>query len=126
MSLRVDVFVTGADDKMQVLDVPDGCSDLAGFESWRTTVWGSPAVRSLGATFFPQLAQGDLYVAADEVPGFVAECALLRGGLELVARRADGPVEADQRLVEQVSQRLANIEAAAVRARAVGAGVVIW
>ncbi|WP_230423502.1 hypothetical protein [Streptomyces radicis] len=60
MSLSVDVFVVEAGGAIRVLDVPAGCSDLAGFERWRTTVWGSDAVRSLGARFLPVLAEADL------------------------------------------------------------------
>ena len=70
--------VTNADGRTEVLDVPEGVSDLAGFESWRTTVWGSEAVRSLGAEFFPVLATGDLTVPPEQVPDFRRECAALR------------------------------------------------
>ncbi|MFE7395037.1 hypothetical protein ACFU9K_49015, partial [Streptomyces sp. NPDC057582] len=66
----MSVFVVDADGKRQVLEVPEGCSDLAGFERWRTSVWGSEVVRSLGATFFPVLADADLQVAAGQVPEF--------------------------------------------------------
>ena len=123
----MDVFSVDENGKMhEVFDVPEGCSDLAGFESWRTKVWGSEAVRGLGAQFFPQLAESDLYVAPDQVQSFIEECALLRGSLSLIARRPEGPEDPDERFLEQISRRLANVEDAASRARAVGAGVVIW
>ncbi|MFB8237547.1 hypothetical protein ACFC58_13445 [Kitasatospora purpeofusca] len=89
MSLTVHVFVVGEDGKRNLLDVPEGSSDLAGFERWRTSVWGSEVVRSLGATFFPVLAGGDLTVAPDQVADFLDECALIRSNLELVAAGAD-------------------------------------
>ncbi len=36
--------------------------ELAGFESWRTKVYGASIVKILGAKFLPQLADGDLWV----------------------------------------------------------------
>jgi len=124
----VDVFSADENGKMlEVFDVPEGCSDLAGFESWRRTVWGSETVKSLGAQFFPQLAEDDLYVAPDQVQSFIEDCALLRSNLGLISRGAAASAvgrELDQEDV--VSRRLANIEDAAARALAVGAGVVIW
>ncbi|GAA3792309.1 hypothetical protein [Streptomyces chiangmaiensis] len=125
MSLSVDVFVVGEDDKMNLLDVPDGSSDLGGFERWRTSVWGSEAVHSLGARFFPILARGDLTVAPDQVADFLDECALIRSNLELVAPSAD-PAKSHAEYVRQISERLRNIEDAAERAQSVRGGVVIW
>ncbi|GAA2221665.1 hypothetical protein GCM10010360_46290 [Streptomyces nogalater] len=74
----MEVFLVDADGERQVQDVPDGCSDAAGPESWRTRVWGANAVRSLGAGFFPVLAEGDLWVEPGQVPAFLRECLLLR------------------------------------------------
>jgi hypothetical protein len=125
MSLSVDVFVVGEDAQMDVLDVPAGSSDLAGFESWRTVVWGSEAVRSLGATFFPVLASGDLTVAPNQAADFLAECALIRSNLELVAPSAD-PAKSHAEYVRQISERLRNIEDACERAQGVAGGVLIW
>ncbi|MFJ1847466.1 MULTISPECIES: hypothetical protein [unclassified Streptomyces] len=125
MSLSVDVFVVGEDGKVNVLDVPEGSSDLAGFERWRTLVWGSDAVRSLGASFFPALASGDLKVFPDQVTEFLAECALIRSQLEVVAPRTD-PAKSHAEYVWQISERLRNIEDAAERARGSAGGVLIW
>ncbi|MER5428794.1 hypothetical protein [Streptomyces sp. NPDC002588] len=114
-----------ANGQWQVLDVPEGCNDSAGFEVWRETVWGSEAVRSLGARFLPVLAESDLYVEADEVADLLDEVALLRANLELIAATTRRPRE----LVEHesgIELRLDNIEATALRARDLGAGVVIW
>lgn len=116
MTLCVDVFVVGPDGERTVLDVPPGHSDLAGFERWRTLVWGAPEVRDLGARFFPVLAERDLEVEPDEVPAFLAECALLRANLAVL-----GPDPYDQ-----VAFRLGNIEQAARRALEVCGGVLVW
>ncbi|MER5937347.1 hypothetical protein ABT121_08520 [Streptomyces sp. NPDC001928] len=125
MSLCVDVFVREADGKWRVLDVPEGCDDSAGFEVWRETVWGSVAVRSLGARFLPVLAEDDLYVEAHEVRAFRDEVALLRANLELIATttRPQRQITEHRR---QIETRLDNIEAAALRAQELGAGVLIW
>ncbi|MGW8766071.1 hypothetical protein ACWGN5_26625 [Streptomyces sp. NPDC055815] len=125
MSLSVDVFVVGSNGQIDVLDVPAGCSDLAGFESWRTSVWGSEAVRSLGASFFPVLANEDLTVFPDHVAGLLAECAVTRNNLESVAPSTD-PSKSHAEYVRQISQRLQNIETAAERAQSIGGGVLIW
>ncbi|MGW1887656.1 hypothetical protein [Streptomyces sp. NPDC001970] len=125
MSLSVDVFVIGADGKRQVLDVPAGCSDLAGFESWRTAVWGSEVVRSLGARFLPVLADADLQVEAGQVPAFLRECVLLRENVERIVG-CTKPVRTVEEHRHTISARLANIEDAARRAQAMGGGVLVW
>ena len=48
--------------------------NAAGFESYREFLWGSDAMSSRGMTFFPQLRDGDIYVAPDELEAFRLEC----------------------------------------------------
>ncbi|MFJ2238839.1 hypothetical protein [Streptomyces sp. NPDC087859] len=125
MSLCVDVFVRDANGRFRVLDVPEGCDDSAGFESWRQAVWGSDTARSLGARFLPVLAERDLYVEAHEVVDFLGEVTLLRANLERIATTTWRPRElAEHR--SQIERRLDNIEATALRAQELGAGVLIW
>ncbi|MFD5796910.1 hypothetical protein ACFWIO_25980 [Streptomyces diastatochromogenes] len=119
MSLSVDVVVRGPDGEFDVLDVPEGCDDSVGFESWRWKVWGSDAVRSLGARWFPLLDGEWLEVATEELPEFLAEIALLRAHLDLIG----GATGVDP---WGIGRRLDTIEAAALRARRLGAGVLIW
>ncbi|MDI2127124.1 hypothetical protein [Yinghuangia seranimata] len=125
MSLLVKTFVVGEDGKRNLLDVPEGSSPLAGFERWRTSVWGSEAVRSLGATFFPVLAGSDLTVMPDQVADFLDECALIRSNLGLVAPSTD-PAKSHAEYVRQISERLRNVEDAAAHAQGVRGGVIIW
>ncbi|MGW3039268.1 hypothetical protein ACWC9T_04275 [Kitasatospora sp. NPDC001159] len=125
MSLSVDVFTTDESGKYHVLDVPEGSSDLAGFESWRTTVWGSEAARALGARFFPQLAETDLRVAPGDVPEFIEEVQLLRNDAGTIAARSSSTV-ANGGLAETIARRLDHILDAAQRALSVGGGVLIW
>jgi hypothetical protein len=86
-----------------VLDAAEPGADLAGFESFRTTVWGSAAMHALSARYFPVLDGADLTVPPDEVPEFLREW-----------------------FVATISARLANIKAAGEQALAAGGGVVIW
>ncbi|MET8699452.1 hypothetical protein ABZW10_11380 [Kitasatospora sp. NPDC004723] len=125
MSLLVHVFVVGADGERQVQDVPDGYFNGAGPESWRTRVWGSEVVRSLGAGFLPVLAEGDLWVEPEQVPALLRECLMLRDNLERVVAGI-GPVMSNQEPGTAVSERLAIIGEVAGRAAATGGGVVIW
>lgn len=125
MSLSVHTFLTRDDGGMTLLDDLGQGADLAGFESFRTSVWGSDAVRGLGARFFPVLRSAELMVAPEEVMAFLTECALLRANLNMIMPPAD-PDHSHEWYLEVVSTRLANIEAAARRALEVGGGVVIW
>ncbi|MFG2621295.1 hypothetical protein ACGFXC_27135 [Streptomyces sp. NPDC048507] len=125
MSLSVDVFTADENGGVRFLDVPAGSSDLAGFESWRTEVWGSPAVRALGARFFPQLAGGDLRVAPHDVREFLAEALLLRDHLDAIAAGPD-PAGPAARRTAAIGDRLDNILDAARRASRAGGGVQIW
>ncbi|MFD9569055.1 hypothetical protein ACFWBI_04340 [Streptomyces sp. NPDC059982] len=125
MSLSVDVFTADENGGARFLDVPDGSSDLAGFESWRTEVWGSQTVRALGARFFPLLAGGDLRVAPHDVREFLAEALLVRGHVDSIAARMDS-AEPVTRRAGAIADRLENILDAARRASRAGGGVQIW
>src|SRR5262245_59527925 len=139
MSLLVYVVVIDAAGEVSEL----GESLAAGFESWRTEVWGSPRVRALGAEFFPQLASGNpVTIEPHAVARFQRECLLLRDNLEDICAdldlsaqdglavdvatgqvtRAAASREAFRQLV---SLHLANIEDAAQRAAQTRGEVVI-
>ncbi|EMD26552.1 hypothetical protein C791_3396 [Amycolatopsis azurea DSM 43854] len=118
------VFVV-EEGKTRLLDTPACCEELAGFESWRTTVWGSAAARALGARFFPVLDGGDLTVMPAQVPDFVVETKLLRANLDKLVPGTD-PSHDHQWYVEAISWRLANIQIAAGRALGAGGGVIVW
>ncbi|MET9659200.1 hypothetical protein [Streptomyces sp. NPDC006510] len=119
MTLLVHTFVYDEPEKWRLLDDPDDGSDMAGFESSRTKLWGSEHARAIGARFFPELAAGDLYVQPEDVEDFLAECELLRRHTaQLGAHSGYGE--------DYVADRLANITRAALRARSVGGGVLVW
>jgi hypothetical protein len=140
VSLLVYVVVTDASGRKSEL----GETLAAGFESWRTEVWGSPQVQALGAEFFPRLASGDLVtIESHELTQFQRECVLLREKLDAICAEVDlsgqhgfvvgnapGQVvkaSASREVFRQlVSQHMANIENAAQRAAQAGGEVVIW
>ncbi|MFC9434522.1 hypothetical protein [Nocardia sp. NPDC057030] len=134
MSLNVYTFLPSEEGSRdivgRVLDTPEGVSDSAGFESWRTEVWGSEAIRSLDARFLPVLAdttrpRADLIVMPEEIPALLRECRMVREWLVEVVPR--DPHEAFfARRARGILDRLANIEIAAGRALGVGGGVLIW
>ncbi|MEU3220381.1 hypothetical protein [Streptomyces sp. NPDC006971] len=119
MTLLVHTFVYDGDGTSRLLDDPEDGSDMAGFESTRTGLWGSGYTRALGARFFPELADGILRVEPEDIGEFLTECALLGRHTAMLAARG-GYWE------DYVAVRLANITAAARRARSVGGGVLIW
>ncbi|MFF8693559.1 hypothetical protein ACF08W_15295 [Streptomyces sp. NPDC015144] len=119
MSLLVHTFVYDEDGRQRLLDDPEDGSDMAGFERTRTALWGSECARALGARFLPELADGNLYVQPEDIEDFLAECALLRRHTAELAEHS-GYRE------DYVAVRLSHIHRAALRARSVGGGVLVW
>ncbi|MET9610575.1 hypothetical protein ABZZ17_36785 [Streptomyces sp. NPDC006512] len=119
MTLLVHTFVYDADGGHDLLEDPEYGDTLAGFESTRTRLWGSEAIRALGARFFPRLDGCDLRVEREELDDFLAECEALRPHLGHLAEQ--GGYDADY-----VTQRFDNIVTAALRAKAVDGGILVW
>jgi hypothetical protein len=140
VSLLVYLVVTDASGRQSEA----GEMLAAGFESWRTEVWGSAQVRALGADIFPRLAPGELVtVQTHELPQFQRECELIRENLDVICAEVDlthqhgftvgtapGQViraNASRAVFrDMVAQRLANIEDAISRAVTAGGAVAIW
>jgi hypothetical protein len=141
VSLAVRTFIVRTSGETETLPEAPDASELAGFENWRTEVWGSAAVRALGVTIFPQLAVGDLYVMPGrQLNDFRRECRLLRAHLDEIADAVDlssprgitvtatgaiRPGGNRETMRAALSERLANIEAAIRRAKKVRGGVSI-
>ncbi|GHH16072.1 hypothetical protein [Streptomyces lanatus] len=125
MSLLVEVFVREPDGKRRILDVPDDVYHSGGFESWRTTVWGSELVRSLGARFLPVLAERDLEVEPGQVPEFLREVALLRAHLDALAHGTEHPRTVEEHR-DGLDVRLRIMEESALKAVEIGGGVIVW
>ena len=79
----------------------------------------------LGAEFLPILADADLQVEPEQVPAFLRECLLLRENLERIVAGMTEPVMSNREPRTAISERLANIENAAGRARVMGGGVLV-
>ena len=67
---------------------------LAGFEVWRTSVYGSPAVQRRGARFLPTLAHTDLLIEGTDLAEFIAECTSLLNDADALAAETQVGVEA--------------------------------
>ncbi|WP_433611725.1 hypothetical protein ACQP2P_45140 [Dactylosporangium sp. CA-139114] len=121
MSLLVHMWVYDSNEPggYRIPDAPEGVSELAGPEVARTKLWGSEPARRLGATFLPQLAEGDLRVQPDDVEAFAEECAVLTADLAVLSA-ASGFDE------ERIEGYLRNFVSAVDRARQAGGGVLIW
>lgn len=113
MTLSVTVHrrdpITGA-----LIDEPmnEPGATLAGFEVWRTSVYGSPAVQRRGARYLPTLAQTDLLIEGNDLAEFIAECTTLLGDVDALARET-------QVGAETLSFRLGNLMRAAGKAQAI-------
>ncbi|WP_155369936.1 hypothetical protein [Catellatospora vulcania] len=119
MSISVDVFLRNDSGNLVILTTPPEESDLVGHDDTRHTLWGSPAVRALGATVVVGLSQGDVWVDFGRLDELVDDCELILKHLVDVAAAAG-------RGEDYVRFRVGNLRAAAERARAHRAGVVIW
>ncbi|CAM5344773.1 hypothetical protein [Streptomyces aurantiogriseus] len=132
MSLTSEVFLVREDGGIDILigeadGRPDG-TDLAGPESWRTKVWGSRAIRRIGARFLPALVSvhnGDV-VAPDEIPAFLREIALVRANLTRLVAETRTPDRTVEYHSHHISSRLDAIAASARYAQRIGGGLLIW
>ncbi|QIS21521.1 hypothetical protein [Nocardia terpenica] len=126
MSLIVQAFIVEEDGTERDLDPPKPGGNFAGFEKWRTTVWGSAAVQALGAYWFPLLSSGNPFtVPPDAVPELLEECALLRTHLDAIAPQGNQS-HTREWYVDGISEHLSNIEAVAEQALRAGGGVYFW
>ncbi|WP_394614443.1 hypothetical protein JNUCC0626_31750 [Lentzea sp. JNUCC 0626] len=125
MSLSVAVYLLDENGKRHFVAPPECFEEHAGFESWRTGVWGNEAVRALRTRFFPVLADGDLFVNPDEVQSFVLETKTIRSFLADIAPQGDEHHDR-QWYLDTISWRLTNIQLLAAYALGIGGGVVIW
>lgn len=136
MSLTSEIFLPREDGSRHILGIaedprPDG-TDLAGPESWRTKVWGSPSIRRIGARFLPALVDvdgsdghGDV-VEPGQIPGFLGELALVRAELTRLATETCSPDRTVDQHARHIESRLDAIEASARYARRLGGGLLIW
>ena len=78
MSLLVCTYKIDPKSKNLIFDpLSDNGEELAGFENWRSTVWGSEETINLGAKFLPRLKETDLYLEKEDLIEFIKECQML-------------------------------------------------
>lgn len=118
MTLLVNTFKRNQDGEL-IIDDTEHSLELAGFESFRTTFYGSHAAKELGLTILPSLATQDVWVSGSELSG-------LRREVEIVLDHLNQFVEESQCGLDTLQQRAFNILAAIDRAESIGGGVVIW
>lgn len=63
----VIAFVRTPEGGEQELPVAPSRNDLAGFESWRRQVYGSPAAQALGLALLPLLASQEVYAEGEQL-----------------------------------------------------------
>ena len=115
MSLLVNVFKRNPNGEMDFVGV-EHHKELAGFESWRNTLYGSPQSESLGLSLLTQLSQADLYCTTPtELDRLSQECLLLLNHLDQYPQNPDS-----------ITYRIQNIIDAVELARETDACVVIW
>ena len=85
MSISVDVFLRNDSGNLVILTTPPDESDLVGHDDTRHTLWGSPAVRALGATVVVGLSAGDVWVGFGQLDELVNDCDLILKHLPDVA-----------------------------------------
>jgi hypothetical protein len=107
-------------EKWDIIDEPDHAKELAGFETWRSKVWGSAAVIALGCRILPQLRTQDIYCLEQDVPHLTQDAKLILKHLADIA-------EATGCEAETIRYRTQNILDAALWAQEhPHGGVIIW
>jgi len=119
MSLSVSVYVRGASGEMNFVEPESDSAELAGFESYRTTLYGSQAAKSLGLTLLPSLATHDVFAEGTELERLRRESELALANIDKFVAESGAPGE-------RLRCRFENIIAAVDKARRLGGGVVIW
>ena len=107
---------------------PDYDGDVAfGFEDYRKTVWGSDALRDVGASIIPALATQDgVYVLPENLDALVREAHAIRDNADAVGSRLEAAlVRRDPSMAYWLRRYMDNLLRFIDFARTVGGGV-IW
>ncbi len=119
MTLLVNTFVRTSTGEMDIIEPDCHSEELAGFESYRQTLYGSRAALSLGLQLLPKLATEDVYAEGADLGRLRTEAELSLANIELFEEESGGTAES-------LRSRFENIIGAVRRASCVGGGVVIW
>lgn len=116
MSLSVWTYVYAENGERKYLETERG-KDLAGFESWRNTFYGSDFVKNLNLRKLYSLKEGDLWVEGKELIELETEVKTFLQNLDKFVKRADDK--------SGFEFRLQNILDAVKKAKETGGGVVV-
>jgi hypothetical protein len=120
MSLVVSAYSKRATGSTNTLEPDDPTECLAGFESYRTKLYGSQASKVLGLSLLTRLGSGDLYAEGADLQRLKAEVDLALANLDMFEAEAGAPSK-------ELRRRFENILKAISRASQVeNGGVVIW
>jgi hypothetical protein len=119
MSLSVHAYVRNAQGKMSFIEPDDPSEELAGFEVYRRTLYGSRAAILLGLRLLPRLAEGDIYAVGDDLVILRADAEMALTNLRMFEAESGATAE-------RLRPRFENILRAIDRAERAGGGVVIW
>lgn len=85
MTLSISLYRHDS-DRLEFVSVPEienRCA--AGFECYRTRLWGSMALTQRGATFMPVLKNNDLYVTPEQFDTYRDELTMIHGNARAIA-----------------------------------------
>lgn len=119
MTLVVNAYVRDSCGEMNFIEPEHSWEELAGFESYRRTLYGSQAALSLGLKLLPILANSNVYAEGPDLEQLRHECELALVNVELFEAESGA-------CAESLRSRFENIICAVERASRVGSGVVIW
>jgi hypothetical protein len=116
MTLCVDTYIYDENGEMKYLQAESG-KDLAGFESYRNTFYGSDFVKSLNLKKLYSLREGDLWAEGKELNELETEVKTFMKNLDKFVRRIEDKLHFEF--------RLQNILDAIKKAKEIGGGVVV-
>ena len=104
---------------MVILEPESHSEELAGFESWRKTVYGSRAAQSLDLKLLSSLATEDVYARGVDLQRLQVEIETALANLSIFAEESGADVNS-------IRFRFENIIKAVRKAINIRGGVVIW
>jgi hypothetical protein len=118
MTLVVSVYVRDSSGSIDFIEPDSPSEELAGFESYRQTLYGSQVAVSLGFKLLPRLATEDLYAEGSDLEQLRDEAELAIANIGLFEAESGASAE-------HLRARFENIICAVQRASRIGGGVVI-
>ncbi|CAD73536.1 MAG TPA: hypothetical protein DDX19_25930 [Rhodopirellula baltica] len=115
MALSVSLYRHDT-ERLEFVSVPDldnRCA--AGFECYRTRLWGSRSLTERGALFMPTLRASDLYVTPDQFDAFRDELGMIHRNARVIANEIWPHKLIDRYCPVQRSQRIRRLRVRGAR-----------